>query len=674
LAVFVLKPQQEKQAKEKDKSSLLFPLSERQKIVEIKIENPNGLFDLKRKAENNEEWRVVHDGKNYEADKASVDGIISTLLAAKKENSIDNKDLPSLGLQPPKFRVIINDGETRDLSLGDDTPVDYLVFAKWNSGPEVFTTTRSLRFGLEKKISDLRNKKVINTLKLAEINRFEIKTLAQEGKPSERLVFEKSEDGHWSSGTSFKAKLETTELENFLNLFNNTVVTGFASDDPKDREKLGFSKTAASFILYPTPSQKGAKVEPKIWALSRMLSPDQNQDPKAPRLYKWYFARLDQDSTYEVAETFADHFKTELMKFRVKDLVGVEKKSVTGLNLSDGKSDLEFKKDAETWKVRLSSQGVEGPWFTGKKAAVEAALDAVVSIKATRFLDGQNAAFLGLKAPARVIELRGKQADADVSLGTLFIGRKLKDLNFAARSLKLDTPVAVGLQLDQILPMNLEHFAEVPATPPPAENAKTGTGAEAASGSKIEPEPKATAGGKRMKLEPTVKNLSEIKKLPASIVKGGHKYTAEMTLSDDRKLSIEFDSALAPYTVSNFIHLARNGFYDGLMFHRVIADFVIQGGDPSSRGKSSPQGIGSGGPGYKFDNEDNDLKHLRGSLSMAHAGRDTNGSQFFIVLRPQPHLDGIHTVFGKLTKGEEIIDSIKAGSFMKKVEVFEQAL
>ena len=86
-------------------------------------------------------------------------------------------------------------------------------------------------------------------------------------------------------------------------------------------------------------------------------------------------------------------------------------------------------------------------------------------------------------------------------------------------------------------------------------------------------------------------------------------------------------------------------------------------------------GTGGGGPGYMFDYEKNDLKHLRGSLSMAHAKDiNTNGSQFFIVLKPQPHLDGIHTVFGKVTRGDEILDAIKGGDTMKKVEVFEEAL
>ncbi|MGE5690350.1 MAG: peptidylprolyl isomerase [Pseudomonadota bacterium] len=107
----------------------------------------------------------------------------------------------------------------------------------------------------------------------------------------------------------------------------------------------------------------------------------------------------------------------------------------------------------------------------------------------------------------------------------------------------------------------------------------------------------------------------------------------------------------APKTVGNFVKLARDGFYDGVIFHRVIPDFMIQGGDPT--------GTGSGGPGYQFEDEFNDRKVVRGALAMANAGPNTNGSQFFIVTTDSaPWLDGKHTVFGRVTSGMEIVDEI----------------
>lgn len=117
----------------------------------------------------------------------------------------------------------------------------------------------------------------------------------------------------------------------------------------------------------------------------------------------------------------------------------------------------------------------------------------------------------------------------------------------------------------------------------------------------------------------------------------------------------------APGTVANFEKLVSEGFYDGLTFHRVIPNFMIQGG--------CPNGTGSGGPGYKIPCEINGNKHLRGSLSMAHAGPNTGGSQFFVCHAPQPHLDGVHTVFGRVTEGVEIVDKVRGGDKMTKVTV-----
>jgi cyclophilin family peptidyl-prolyl cis-trans isomerase len=117
-------------------------------------------------------------------------------------------------------------------------------------------------------------------------------------------------------------------------------------------------------------------------------------------------------------------------------------------------------------------------------------------------------------------------------------------------------------------------------------------------------------------------------------------------------IEVELFDDDAPKTVENFLKLARDGFYDGVVFHRVIPDFMIQGGDPT--------GTGMGGPGYSFEDEFNDHKVERGALAMANAGPNTNGSQFFIVTaQATPWLDGKHTVFGRVTSGMEAVDSIE---------------
>ena len=128
-------------------------------------------------------------------------------------------------------------------------------------------------------------------------------------------------------------------------------------------------------------------------------------------------------------------------------------------------------------------------------------------------------------------------------------------------------------------------------------------------------------------------------------------------------IELELYAGYAPKTVNNFVFLAREGFYDGVSFHRVIGDFMIQGGDPT--------GTGMGGPGYKFEDEfkGNPLKHESHVISMANAGPNTNGSQFFITHSPQPHLDGHHTVFGKVVTGGDIVDAIRQGDTIECVTI-----
>jgi peptidyl-prolyl cis-trans isomerase B (cyclophilin B) len=138
--------------------------------------------------------------------------------------------------------------------------------------------------------------------------------------------------------------------------------------------------------------------------------------------------------------------------------------------------------------------------------------------------------------------------------------------------------------------------------------------------------------------------------------------------TDKGVMKVEFFEEDAPNTVANFVNLSKKGFYDGLTFHRVIPDFVIQGG--------CPNGDGRGGPGYtiKCELTGKNQYHDKGVLSMAHAGRDTGGSQFFICHNRDntQHLDRQHTVFGKVTEGIEIVDKIKQGDHIQKIVIFNE--
>src|SRR5438034_9317731 len=135
-------------------------------------------------------------------------------------------------------------------------------------------------------------------------------------------------------------------------------------------------------------------------------------------------------------------------------------------------------------------------------------------------------------------------------------------------------------------------------------------------------------------------------------------------------ISAELFDTEVPNTVANFEKLANAKFYDGTRFHRVISDFMIQGGDPLSRNPRDPK-VGTGGPGYhiKCETDRNTHRHVAGTLSMAHAGKDTGGSQFFICHSPQPHLDRKHTVFGQVTEGMDVVNAIRKDDVVTSIRV-----
>lgn len=151
---------------------------------------------------------------------------------------------------------------------------------------------------------------------------------------------------------------------------------------------------------------------------------------------------------------------------------------------------------------------------------------------------------------------------------------------------------------------------------------------------------------------------------PEMTIDPGKTYLISMN-TNRGEIKLELYPEYAPKTVNNFVFLANEGFYDGVAFHRVIDNFVIQGGDPT--------GSGMGGPGYRFEDEtaNNPLVHQTGMISMANAGPNTNGSQFFITHSPQPHLNGRHTVFGKVVSGMDIVNAIEQGDVMTTVTVNE---
>ena len=149
---------------------------------------------------------------------------------------------------------------------------------------------------------------------------------------------------------------------------------------------------------------------------------------------------------------------------------------------------------------------------------------------------------------------------------------------------------------------------------------------------------------------------------PPMTIDTSKQYTATIE-TEKGNLVLELFASDVPVTVNNFVFLARDGFYDGTTFHRVIADFMAQGGDPT--------GSGAGNPGYSFDDEFTEHTHVTGTLSMANSGPNTNGCQFFITYSPQHHLDGLHSVFGQLIEGMDVLEKIEQGDTIKRIVIEE---
>jgi len=150
---------------------------------------------------------------------------------------------------------------------------------------------------------------------------------------------------------------------------------------------------------------------------------------------------------------------------------------------------------------------------------------------------------------------------------------------------------------------------------------------------------------------------------PPMTIDTGKQYIATIE-TEKGNLVLELFASDVPLTVNNFVFLAREGFYDGTTFHRVMADFMVQGGDPT--------GTGFGNVGYSFPDEFTEHSHVAGALSMANSGPDTNGSQFFITHSPQPHLDGGHSVFGQLIEGMDVLNKIEKGDTLIRITIEER--
>lgn len=631
LSVFVLKPSFQTQKENKEKSDLLWKSAQRDKILEIGITLTNKNYTLTRSAET-KTWIVESDGKSFDADATAVDSLISSLLGTKKEDSLETTpDRAGLDNPSQAIKVIYTDEKnnptTHELEIGEDSPVDYQSYARWKGTSEIFMISKSLKFAIDKNASDFRNKKIFN-YKLADLKEISVKA-----KKTYKLALGEASKW-WLHVGSRKYATDAAVISDWLGSLSNSKVSSFVADDKSKASSFGFKNPAVTLNILTHKDEK------PLWKISHIKNGKEN---------KSYAEHDKSESIYEMPITFLDELQKDPSTFRNKRVGTFDKTKAQRLTYTSKDLQIELTKKDLQWTGKHTFKGTTNEGKV-KNDILERILNSLSVIRAVSFLDQKPSAALGLgKTKVEIFE------DGQTPQLSFEIGKKI-DNDTVIWSPSFEDPILSLLDFSELFPQEATKIIEASPAPASVENKtldKAGTsGASSATKGKI------------MKLEKTVGSVKELKKLPAPIVEKGAKYTGVINFKNGRKLKVEFDSDKAPYTVSNFIHLARNGFYDGVSYHRVIADFVIQGGDPT--------GTGRGGPGWMFDNEDNDLKHLRGSLSMAHAGRNTNGSQFFIVLKPQPHLDGLHTVFGRVTEGLDELDLVKQGDTMSTVEIYQE--
>ncbi len=631
LSIFVLKPFFQKQDEEKERSDLLWKEATREKVIQIDIQNSKGSFKLKKSGES-KDW-IAENTQSYEADTPAIDTLISGILGTKKEADI-TVDLKAAGLDVPKAQLKMTYLSEKDskiektLLIGDESPVDYKAYAKWSDANTVFMVSKSLKFSTDKSIDDFRNKKFLN-YQLADLKEINVKA----EKP---YSFAIGEGSKWKINIDKRTfSSDQALLSDWLKSLTNAKIIKFVAEDKGALSAWGLSKPVARIEF---KDLKGQNVE---WLVGQVKTSNDNHV---------FITQEKINSIYEVPVSFLDDLRGDPLSLRNRKVLSFDQNKVQSIRFKSPTHSIVFSKEAAKWKIKHDVKGSlkEGNAIDSK--VTEKILSLFANLKATKFIvKDPKSNSLGLDLGS--VDFLDSESK---SLASLALGVHMTPEELIVWHKELEDPALILAKEEELFPKDPTLLID-------KKDLEKDLASTASQGQKSEsPERKK----KMIKLEKTVTNHKDLKKLPKAIVEAGATYLATISLKSGLQLKVQFDAAKAPYTVSNFIHLARNGFYDGVVYHRVIPDFVVQGGDPT--------GSGRGGPGWQFDNEDNDLKHVRGALSMAHAGRNTNGSQYFIVLAPQPHLDGLHTVFGHVIEGVDKLDTIKQGDVVSKVEVFEE--
>ncbi len=625
------------------------PEVEKDEAGSPKRKNVGGAKKKKGSGAGHEKW-VITAPVRLKADQGNARRLADAMAEFTVTDFITENpsELGDYGLDSPTLTVKVEFADSGRkpvfLYVGKEKKKKYTEgwYVKTNLRKTVYLAATYQKNKIAKKLEDLRDKRIVEPFLNMDVESFELHCLHT--STSGVFVHPKGLPGEWEKkGAGWRA--ESSRIESILDAIGDLRAKSFHSG--KDASGYGLDKPVHRLALR---FKDGREVELTLGKAGG----------------SWYVRLKDDPSRtiYGISDTLPRRLPERVVELRRARILNFGATEVERIDVEvDAKGaaplTVERKKDG-AWRLLVA-----GKEKTPDVARITDFVDALRTLKTPRWiresLGKEEAAAFGLAKPFTTIRI--KLRSGEVRRWSLMLSTRKAKEGYYATCTPLGGVFTVAKDAARKL---LQPELEL----------KGGEKKEAAGS--VKKKEKGRGDG-----EETVPQSSgkDVKKVGATTIKQNGEYVLGPGEEDLPRAVIKTDKGDielvlfeddAPNTVANFVSLAESGFYDGCRFHRVIKGFVIQGGDPNSK-DDDPSNDGMGGPGYVIDDECNPRrKHLRGSLSMANRGPNTNGSQFFICYAPQPHLDGKHTVFGHVLKGMDVVDRIEKGDKILSIRIVQK--
>jgi peptidyl-prolyl cis-trans isomerase B (cyclophilin B) len=565
--------------------------------------------------------------KQFDATTFFVESFTRSIADLKflKKMKIEANTIKELGLDRPRLRVHFKlaNGSKHSFIIGQQSVLGtntYVLDTSGESKGHVYFCDDVIAKAFAKSFKELRSQ-ALTSFSKSDISKLLIKR--GKGSKEKKLFLEKSLIG-WSILDPITDSVNELELNKFIVAISTTNVKQFIMDDYNKslEKKYGFHKP---LIRIATTLKNDGRVEELLFSTSKG---------------RVIVANLSKKFIAEIEPELFERLDVGLKELRDNRITHINKWEISKIEVAKGKYITTSVKESDDWETTQKSieSEEEVVEVTLNKDKIESYLDTLIAEKVADFVySGKTPSMndYGLFSPNYTVSLYKKNKEGKEVLETKFsLGKKYrhKGENFYYLHVA-NKPFIYGVESRSYGAVPKELITEFKPSSPDSVKVKL------------------------------LAKTNSLKKLIKPFINKEKAYKAIIS-TNKGEIEVELYANEAPYTVSNFLNLSRNGFYDNLKFHRVLPGFLVQTGDPTGSGK--------GGPGYNFKDEINSKRHKRGALSMAKSVKaDTNGSQFFICLSPQPHLDNNNTVFGRVKSGMEIVDKLIEGDNMISVKGYE---